>query len=77
MQKGGIMNITLFREKRLKAGIGTWSELAEKMGMKNAGLSMRLRGQRQFRLDEILTVADILHLTKKDIINIFFEKYSA
>lgn len=71
------MNITLFREKRLKAGIGTWSELADKMGMKHAGLSLRIRGKRQFRLDEILTVAEILHLTKKDIISIFFEKYSA
>lgn len=53
------MNVNLIRGKMVEAGL-TQSELALKVGMSRNSLSRKLTGKRDFRLDEVCRICDVL-----------------
>ena len=46
----------------------TQGRLAELIGMTPTALSARMRGEREFRLSEIATIADVLQVTLVELV---------
>lgn len=50
----------------------TAKELAQRIGMAESALSMRMSGKREFRSYEILKISKVLQLSKDRVMAIFF-----
>ena len=48
--------------------------IAKRMGLSESGLSNKLNGRTQFKLDEVTTLARMLNLSGEELLQIFFKK---
>ncbi len=66
-----MFNERLFRATVVLNGM-TLGMLASQIGINDATLQRKMKNNGSFNRDEIAKIAEILHLSDKDIIDIFF-----
>lgn len=66
------MNVTLLQEKVKNSKIKK-SAFAEALGCTYKTLQKRFSGEKCFSAGEICTIAEILHLNRKEVMDIFFD----
>lgn len=66
------MNLNALKGEIVKKGM-TIKACAEKIGMADFSLERRLKGEIEFKQNEILRISEVLKLTDEEIIEIFFD----
>lgn len=66
-----MLKVNELKAEMARSGLTT-KKLAEKLGIHPATLSNKINGKTEFTCDEIMKIGEILHLSQKRIVEIFF-----